>query len=77
MLLTLGGFATHIEWCGVVAFTLQAELLLTGIVGWCPVTGRAQLRIPIARRFPIQTFKTKTGKRKCRNLTLPTELDIN
>ena len=37
MLLTVSGFSQHIDWRGIVALALQAELLLTGIVGWCPV----------------------------------------
>lgn len=37
MLLTVSGFLSQIDWRGIVALALQADLLLTGIVGWCPV----------------------------------------
>lgn len=37
MTLTLSGLMQHTEWRGLVALGLQAELLLTGLVGWCPV----------------------------------------
>ena len=45
MLLTVSGFSSHIEWRGIVALALQAELLLTGIVGWCPVYWTCQIRM--------------------------------
>ena len=45
MLLTVSGFLNHVEWRGIVALTLQTELLLTGIVGWCPVYWTCRVRM--------------------------------
>lgn len=37
MSLTISGLFYRVEWRGLVALTLQTELLLTGIAGWCPI----------------------------------------
>lgn len=37
MALTISGLIQHIEWRGLLALTIQAELLLTGLAGWCPM----------------------------------------
>jgi len=37
MALTISGLFYRVEWRSVIALTLQAELLLTGIAGWCPI----------------------------------------
>ena len=37
MLLTIIGFGDQVNWRGILALALQAELLLTGIAGWCPI----------------------------------------
>ena len=37
MMLTLLGFTERVEWRGLIAAALQTEMLLTGIIGWCPI----------------------------------------
>jgi hypothetical protein len=37
MLLTLCGLFERVDWRAIVALSLQTELLLTGLVGWCPM----------------------------------------
>ena len=50
MALTVSGLIHRIEWRGVVALTLQAELLLTGLVGWCPIYWTCRLNSPTQRK---------------------------
>ena len=51
MLLTVSGFAQHLDWRGILALILQTELLLTGMVGWCPVYWTC--RIPVTEALSI------------------------
>jgi hypothetical protein len=37
MLLTVLGLVERIDWRAMIALTLQSELLLTGLIGWCPI----------------------------------------
>ena len=37
MLLTVSGLGESADWRSVVALLLQTQLLLTGLVGWCPI----------------------------------------
>ncbi len=37
MVLTVIGLVEEVEWRGLVALSLQTELLLTGLAGWCPM----------------------------------------
>jgi hypothetical protein len=37
MMLTIVGLFDRVEWRGIIALLLQAELLLTALAGWCPV----------------------------------------
>ena len=37
MVLTVIGLVEEVEWRGLVALSLQLELLLTGLAGWCPM----------------------------------------
>lgn len=44
MMLTVSSLIHYVEWRGIVAIALQSELLLTGIVGWCPVYWSCRIR---------------------------------
>jgi len=46
MLLTLTGLPEQSTWRSTVALALQAELLLTGLFGWCPVYWGCRLASP-------------------------------
>ena len=37
MALTLSGLSESVDWRKLTSLALQAELLITGLVGWCPI----------------------------------------
>ncbi len=37
MTLTIWGMTEQADWKHIVALTLQVELLLTALIGWCPI----------------------------------------
>ena len=37
MTLTIWGLTERFDWKPVLALALQIEMLLTGLVGWCPI----------------------------------------
>ncbi len=52
MLLTILGLLESSDWKKRTALVLQSELLLTGLVGWCPIY------------WTCRIGKTKTGNRQ-------------